>query len=178
MKRSVELVVGLLACTFLLSACSGDNDELQAWMEQQKREVRPNVQPLTPPKKFIPEGYAATEGVEPFSSQKLTVALKQEAKQSNALLAAELNRRKDPLEAYPLDNLTMVGSVQRKGEIYALIKVDSLLYQIKSGDHIGQNYGKVLKITETEVALREIVQDATGEWIERQGSLQLQEGAR
>jgi type IV pilus assembly protein PilP len=94
------------------------------------------------------------------------------------LLAAELNRRKDPLEAYPLDNLAMVGSVQRKGEIFALIKVDALLYQVRSGEYMGQNYGKVLKITETEVELREIVQDATGEWIERQSNLQLQEGAR
>ena len=53
-----------------------------------------------------------------------------------------------------------------------------MLYQVKVGDYLGQNYGRITKITETEVALREIVQDAAGEWIERTGSLQLQENAR
>ena len=70
-------------------------------MEQQKREVKPNVEPLSPPKKFNPQPYAALGAVEPFSTQKLTVALKQEARQPNSLLAAEINRRKEPLEAYP-----------------------------------------------------------------------------
>ncbi len=178
MKRSLLILGSVLVGVLPLAGCGGDQEELQAWMEQQKREVRPNVQPLTPPKKFVPEAYAATEGVEPFSAQKLAVALKQEARQSNALLAAELNRRKDPLEAYPLDSLSMVGSVQRSGQTYALIKADNLLYQVRAGEHLGQNYGKVMKISETEVELREIVQDATGEWIERDSTLQLQEGAR
>lgn len=167
-------VVGVLS----LSACTGDQEELQQWMEQQKREVRPNVPPLSPPKKFDPQPYVALNGVEPFSTQKLVVALKQEARQPNSLLAAEVNRRKEPLEAYPLDNLAMVGSVSKQGRQYALLKVDSLLYQVKVGDYIGQNYGKITKISETEIALREIVQDAAGEWIERVSTLQLQEKAR
>ena len=97
---------------------------------------------------------------------------------SAVLLAAEVNRRKEPLEAYPLDNLAMVGSVSKQGRQYALLKVDTLLYQVKVGDYIGQNYGKITKISETEIALREIVQDAAGEWIERVTTLQLQEKAR
>lgn len=162
----------------LLGACSGEQDELQAWMDQQRREVKPDVQPLTPPKKFNPQPYAAAGGVEPFSPQKLTVALKQEARQPNSLLAAEFNRRKEPLEAYPLDSMRMVGSVVKDGRNYALLRVDNLLYQVKPGDYLGQNYGKIVKISETEVALREIVQDAAGEWIERPSALQLQEKAR
>jgi len=147
-------------------------------MEQQKREVKPNVQPISPPKKFVPQPYIALNGVEPFSAQKLTVALKQEAKQPNSLLAAEINRRKEPLEAYPLDSMRMVGSVTKTGRPYALLKVDNLLYQVKPGDYLGQNYGKITKISETDVSLREIVQDAAGEWIERVSTLQLQERAR
>src|SRR5437762_14074834 len=133
----------LVACVAVLSACAADQDELQQWMEQQKREVKPNVQPLSPPKKFTPEPYIALNGVEPFSAQKLTVALKQEAKQPNSLLAAEINRRKEPLEAYPLDSMRMVGSVTKSGRPYALLKVDNLLYQVKQGDYLGQNYGKI-----------------------------------
>jgi len=163
---------------FVLAGCGGEQQELTQWMEQQKREVKPNVEPLSPPKKFTPQPYAALGGVEPFSTQKLTVALRQEAKQPNSLLSAEINRRKEPLEAYPLDSMAMVGSVVRGGRPYALLKVDNLLYQVKAGDYIGQNYGKITKISETDVSLREIVQDAAGEWIERTSALQLQEKAR
>jgi type IV pilus assembly protein PilP len=56
--------------------------------------------------------------------------------------------------------------------------VDNLLYQVKPGDYLGQNYGRITRITETQIVLREIVQDAAGEWIERPASLQLQEKAR
>jgi type IV pilus assembly protein PilP len=161
-----------------LAACTGEQDELRDWMEQQKREVKPNVEPLSPPKKFVPQAYTAMTSVEPFSPQKLTVALKQEVRQPNSMLAAEINRRKEPLEAYPLDSMSMVGSVVKQGRQYALLKVDNLLYQVKVGDYLGQNYGKISKITETDISLREIVQDAAGEWIERGASLQLQEKSR
>ena len=162
----------------LLGACSADEDELRGWMEQQKREVKPNVSPLQPPKRFDPQPYVSAQAVEPFSNQKLTVALKQEARQPNSLLSAELNRRKEPLEAYPLDSMSMVGSVNKQGTPFALLKVENLLYQVKLGDYLGQNYGRITKIDETEVSLREIVQDAAGEWIERPATLQLVERGR
>ena len=174
----VKAVFLAMVTGLLLAGCDGGQEELRTWMEQQKREVKPNVTPLEPPKKFDPEAYAAAESVEPFSGQKLSVALKQEARQPSSLLATELNRRREPLEAYPLDSMSMVGSVARNGRQFALLRVDNLLYQVKVGDYLGQNYGRITKITETEVALREIVQDAAGEWIERASSLQLQEKAR
>ena len=173
-----RLLAATAMAAFALAGCSGDQQELSQWMEQQRREVKPNVQPLSPPKKFNPQAYVALGGVEPFSNQKLTVALKQEARQPNSLLSAELNRRKEPLEAYPLDSMSMVGSVTKAGRPYALLRVDNLLYQVKQGDYLGQNYGKITKISETDVSLREIVQDAAGEWIERTSALQLQEKAR
>jgi type IV pilus assembly protein PilP len=173
-----RLLASLGVVAFALVGCGGEQEELSQWMEQQKREVKPSVQPLSAPKKFVPQPYIALNGVEPFSNQKLTVALKQEARQPNSLLAAEINRRKEPLEAYPLDSMSMVGSVTKGGRPYALLKVDNLLYQVKQGDYLGQNYGKITRITETDVALREIVQDAAGEWIERASALQLQEKAR
>jgi type IV pilus assembly protein PilP len=180
MRNATRFGAPLLASVLVLTltGCGGEQEELSQWMEQQKREVKPNVQPISPPKKFVPQPYIALNGVEPFSAQKLTVALKQEAKQPNSLLAAEINRRKEPLEAYPLDSMRMVGSVTKTGRPYALLKVDNLLYQVKSGDYLGQNYGKITKISETDVSLREIVQDAAGEWIERVSTLQLQEKAR
>lgn len=162
----------------LLAACSPGQDELQEWMAQQRREVQPSVQPISAPKRFEPQPYQAATGVDPFSSQKLTVAIKQEARLPNSLLASEINRRREPLEAFPLDSMAMVGSVVKNGRPFALLRVDNLLYQVKSGDYIGQNYGKITRITETSLSVREVVQDAAGEWIERPSSLQLQEKAR
>lgn len=174
---NLSLVALLPLCVFI-SGCGADEDELSQWMEQQKREVKPSVEPLSAPKKFNPQPYALMGSVEPFSMQKLTVALKQEARQPNSLLSAEINRRKEPLEAYPVDSMSMVGSLTRNGRPFALLRVDNLLYQVKQGDYLGQNFGKIIKITETDVSYREIVQDAAGEWIERTSALQLREKAR
>ena len=167
-----------LALALPLAGCGSDMDELQQWVDQQRKEAKPTVTPLMPPKKFLPQPYEAGAGIDPFSPQKLSVAIKQEAAQPNSLLSAEINRRKEPLEAYPLDNMSMVGSLTRDGKRYALLRVDSLLYQVKAGDYLGQNFGRITKISETEITLREVVQDAAGEWIERTSTLQLQEKGR
>jgi type IV pilus assembly protein PilP len=161
-----------------LAGCAADYEELQVWIDQQRQQVKPRVQPLVPPSRFEPEAYAGARSVDPFSPQKLSVALKLEVRQVNSLLAGELNRRKEALESFPLDGMVMVGSLSRKGQPLALLKVDGLLHQVKVGDYVGQNYGRVTKIDETQIALREIVQDPTGEWIERAVTLQLQEGGR
>ena len=181
MKRIPSVIRSLLLgalSTLILVGCTGSQDELSQWMEQQQREVKPNVSPLSAPKKFNPQAYLAANGVEPFSPQKLTVAIKQEARQVSSLLAGEINRRKEPLEAFPVDSMSMVGSVTKQGRPQALLRVDNLLYQVKVGDYLGQNYGQIKQITETSISYREIVQDAAGEWIERMSSLQLQENAR
>jgi type IV pilus assembly protein PilP len=178
MRKSPQGLIVLATAMLFLAGCSSDVDELQQWMEQQRQQTRPTVQPLQPPKKFQPQAYEAQGGVEPFSVQKLNVALKQEAAQPSSLLAAEMRRRREPLEAFPLDRMSMVGSLTRSGQPYALLKVDSLLYQVRAGDYMGQNFGRVTKITETEITLREVVQDAAGEWIERTSTLQLQEKGR
>ena len=138
---------------------------------------RAAVQPIMPPKKFNPQAYLMADAVEPFSTQKLTVAIKQEARQPSSLLAAEVNRRPEPLESYPLDSVTMVGSLMKQNMPFALLRVDKLLYQVKLGDYLGQNYGKIVKISETDMSIREVVQDASGEWTERTSSIQLQEKA-
>lgn len=172
-----------LAAAAALSACgSADDEEIQQWMAQQRQATKPQVQPIPEPKQFAPQAYMQEASTEPFSSQKLTQALKRDAQQqgtaSAALLEPELNRRKEPLESYPLDSMTMVGSLHKQGQPVALIKVDNLLYQVKPGNYLGQNYGRITKVGETEVVLRELVQDAAGEWVERVATLQLQEKSK
>ena len=98
-----------------------------------------------------------------------------QAVSNGALVAPELVRRKEALESFPLDAVTLVGNLVKEGQPVALVKVDNLLYQVRLGNYLCQNYGRVMKIADTEVVLREIVQDAAGEWIERTATLQLQE---
>jgi type IV pilus assembly protein PilP len=171
------LILPVLTAT-LLAGCSSDIDELRQWMDQQRKMAKATITPLLPPKKFLPQPYEAAIGVDPFSTQKLSVAIKQEAAQPNSLLTAEMNRRKEPLEAFPLDSMSMVGSLIRDSRFFALLRVDNLYYNVKAGDYLGQNFGRVTKINETEITLREVVQDAAGEWIERTSTLQLQEKGR
>jgi hypothetical protein len=102
--------------------------------------------PLAAPKKFDPEPYTSAQAVDPFSNQKLTVALKQEVAAAQfRCWPSELNRRKEPLEAYPLDSMSMVGSFAKRRAPFALLRVDNLLYQVKVGDYLGQNYGRITK---------------------------------
>ena len=89
--------------------------------------------------------------------------------------APEKARRKEALEDYPLDSIAMVGYLNQKGVPVALVTNSGLLYQVKVGNYLGQNYGRILAITDTGMTLREIVQDAAGEWIEKETNLQIQE---
>lgn len=179
--RLVPALAALL-CASLLTACGGANEqEVQQWMAQQRAQTKPRVDPIPEPKQFTPQSYTESSAVDPFSNQKLAQALRRDSGQSaasSALVAPELARRKEPLEGFPLDAMAMVGSLTRQGRPVALVRVDNLIYQVRPGSYLGHNYGKVTRITETEVVLREIVQDAAGEWIERTASLQLQERAK
>ena len=171
----------LVLFTALLAGCGdSDQEDLQKWMAEQRGSTRPRVENISAPKPYTPKPYTQEALTEPFSAQKLAQALKRESSQATAnvgLVAPELNRRKEALEAYPLDSMLMVGSFIQAQSV-ALVQVDKLLYQVRVGSYLGQNYGKVIKITESEVGLREIVQDSAGEWIERQSSLQLQERSK
>jgi len=69
----------------------------------------------------------------------------------------------------------MVGAMQQKGVSYAIIKADSSLHRVKVGNYIGQNYGKITKITETEVMVQEMIEDGSGEYVYRDSTLVLQE---
>jgi type IV pilus assembly protein PilP len=175
-------LLAIAAGAALLAGCGASGqEELQQWMTDQRAATKPQVTPIPEPKKFTPQAYSQEGATDPFSNVKLTQALKRESAQATsnaALVAPELARRKEPLEAYPLDVMKMVGSLIKEGQPVALLRVDNLLYQVKPGNYLGQNYGKIVKVSETEVTLREVVQDAAGEWTERTATLQLQERSR
>jgi type IV pilus assembly protein PilP len=179
---SLKTATSAVLLALVVAGCgSSGQEELQAWMNEQRAQTRPKVQPIPEPKKFTPQAYTEEKSTDPFSIQKLAQALKRESSQSTsnaALVAPELARRKEPLESFPLDSMKMVGSLLKEGRPVALVRVDNLLYQVQPGNYLGQNFGRVTKVAETELVLREIVQDAAGEWIERKAALQLQEGSK
>lgn len=172
----------IMLCALSMWGCgSSGEDELRQWMASERAQAKPRITPISEPKQFLPQPYVAEEGMEPFNVLKLTQALRRESAQvaSNAaLIAPEMARRKEPLEAFPLDAMAMVGSMNKNGKPTALLTVDKLLYQVQLGNYLGQNYGRITAITETSIQLREIVQDPTGDWIERITSLELQEEAK
>ena len=178
-RLHAALVCGALS--LLLVACSDTpSQSVQDWITQQRAQARTVVAPLPEPKPYIPQAYRAASAADPFDSQKLTLALRRDSTQSQVspLLKSELTRPRQPLEAIPLDAMTLVGSLMRQGQPVALIRIDRLVHSVRPGAYLGQHYGKVIQITDTQVLLREIVQDASGEWTERAASLQLQEERR
>ncbi len=165
----------------LQTACGQSSQhEIRQWMTEQRNAVAPKVEPIPEPKRFVPQQYGSESAVSPFSPEKLFSALRSESASGagSALIRAELDRRKEPLEFMPLDSMSMVGLMDRGGRKVALVRVDKLLYQVGVGQYMGQNFGRVTQISEHELVLREIVQDPAGDWVERQAMLQLQEETR
>ncbi|RJG02344.1 pilus assembly protein PilP [Noviherbaspirillum sedimenti] len=162
-----------------LSGCDdGGMQEVRQWMDEVRQNARVNVPKLSEPKKFLPFTYAQRDNVDPYSPSKLAIALAKAKANSNSALKPDMDRRREALESYPLDALRMVGTLQKPGINFALIQAEKTVFHLKVGNYVGQNFGMITNITETEVELKEIVQDASGEWVERQAKLELQESKK
>ena len=172
-----------LACAVgvaaLLAGCGGSqHEDLRAWMAQQRAQLHPHVKPIEPPKPYIPASYSLSSQVDPFSGAKLETGVRQEMNRLSPEVLAQMNRPKQPLEQYSLDQIQMVGSLLIKGQRYALLKAGNLLFRAHVGEYAGQHYGRITQITEDQVVLNELVQDATGDWVQRTATLQLQESSK
>jgi type IV pilus assembly protein PilP len=98
-----------------LTGCSASEDQLQTWTEQQRREVKFGLQALPAPSRFEPQSYEAQSGLDPFDAHRLMSAMKLESAQASPRLAAQLNRRREPLEAFELQTMAMTGTLLRQG---------------------------------------------------------------
>jgi type IV pilus assembly protein PilP len=162
-----------------MAGCSGGEvSDLHQWTVEQRGRVVPHVMPVSKPRPYIPLPYTAGAAKDPFNEERLVALLRDSTVNGQALLDAENRRRREPLESFPLDAMTVVGSLDRNGKRVALLKVDGLLHQVRVGNYLGQNYGLVKQVTEHDITLREIVQDAGGDWIERMTTLELQESKK
>lgn len=155
----------------LLAGCAQDEHaDLREFMAK-AGQVAP--QPLEPLPPVLAQGeftYDPGDLPDPFKPRGM------KASKSGGALQPDLNRPKGPLEQDPLDALRMVGTLRKGGSLFALVRrADGTLYRVTRGDHIGQNFGVVLDITEAGIDIKEIVQDGTGDWTESKASLALQE---
>jgi type IV pilus assembly protein PilP len=175
-------ISSFVAAVVLLLSIAGCGDggvqEVKQWMDETRQHTKVAIPKLSEPKKFTPFAYGGKDSIDPFDPNKLAVAFAKLQSKSNSALAPDPDRRREPLESYPLDAITMVGTLQKPGLSYALLRVDKSIFQAKVGNYIGQNFGMITQITETEVDLKEVIQDASGEWVERKAKLELQEAQK
>lgn len=176
MRALIVTAVALAVASGLAGCEGGEHSDLRAELDQMSRGLPRRVDPLPQVKPYQPVPYEAFDLPDPFGPAKIELAQQgAPGAVGDNKLKPDLNRPKEPLEAYPLETVTMVGTLTREQRNYALIKADTGLYRVRVGNYVGQNFGVITKITEGEVTLRELVQDSAGDWTERESSLLLQE---
>ena len=173
---NIRYCLVLLLGAALLAGCSdSDVAEVNSWMADVQKKTVVNVVPLAEPKTFIPFAYSVREQVDPFDPNKLLGELARAAAATNNPLRPDANRRKEFLETFPVDTMKMVGTINKAGISYGMIQIDRAVYQVKVGQRLGQNFGVVTGVADAAISIKETVQDAGGEWVERMSKLELQE---
>ncbi len=176
--RFRTLMASIFSLSVLTGCGGGEHEDIKLWMTESSRDLRGRVQPLPELKPFPIVSYDAERELDPFSAGRV-----EPEKKEGGGKQPDFERPREQLESFPLESLQFTGVVT-KGKSksrHALIQVDGVVYQVRLGNYIGQNFGRVIEITDTEVILMETVQDPTGQtndWVERRTALQLQEGAK
>jgi type IV pilus assembly protein PilP len=161
-----------------LAGCSDAPErDLQAWLQAQRAAVQPQGAPLKSPVAFHPQAYSAASLADPFDQGRLQHGAAWGERQA-VLTTPERGRDPQVLEQFPLDAMTMVGSLERQGQRTALLRVDQSLYQVRVGQYLGLHQGRVTQISEDRSVLRERIPDEAGAWVERNTTLDLQQGGR
>jgi type IV pilus assembly protein PilP len=172
MSRRLWLPI-VLCCG--LAACGGEQySDLRQFVKDSEKLPHGRIPPLPDVKPYEPFTYDAYNLIDPFKPRKIEPP----KSAAGGGIQPDLARRKEPLEAYPLENLRMVGTLQQNKQTYALVKSpDNNLFRVKSGNYLGQNFGLITTISESTIKLKEIVQDSGGDWTERVSTLTLAEEA-
>ena len=176
---NARIALSVLAVpALLLAACGGDeHGDLKQELNQLTKDVRGRVDPLPQVRPYEPVPYASEGQIDPFRPERIEVA-KAAGVPSLKGRAPDTSRPKEPLEGFALESIQMLGTITQNQETFALVKAGSNLYRVRKGNYMGQNFGVITTIDDNQIALKEIVQDGAGEWVERLGTLQLVEGRR
>ncbi len=165
--------IAALIVTVLPGCSSSENDDLISYISKVKAKPAGKISPVPEFKPYETFAYAETNLRDPFN----VITDKETTEQGAGFaLRPNMNRNKEALEEYPLDTLHFVGHLEKDGEKWAIItSPDHLVYRVKVGNHLGTNYGEIVAINETQIDIKEIIQDGLGGWIEREAALSLTE---
>jgi type IV pilus assembly protein PilP len=169
-RKNISLLTMLIISMIMTAACSENSySDLEAFIKDAGNGLHGQIDPVPEVKPYKHFSYQAFDGPNPFLPRKND----QPQNMMNGI-QPDLDRTKEVLESYPLESLSMVGSLQRQESVFALIKSpDGTLHRVKKGNHLGQDFGKINHISESEVKLVEIVQGGVNEWTERTSTLML-----
>ncbi len=160
----------LCLCILTLGACSAANEDLREWMQNTNQQAK--TKPLKHNKTELNIQPSYTPSVQPQLNIFDPARLKAGLQGSNA---PDLNRPRQILENYPLDELHYVGLIKATGKApSAFIAVDNHVYTVNVGNYLGQSYGRITAITPDEIVINELVEDSNGSWVNRRTSLPLQ----
>ncbi len=173
----IGLFLPTLFVSVLLVGCGDGNfSDLQQYITDVKAKPKGTIESLpeikaVEPFVFKPEGLR-----DPFKAISESEDVEDAGITVGSGIRPDTSRRKEELEAFPLDSLRMVGTVVMKGNLWGLIKAgDKTIHRVQVGNHLGKNYGKIIRILTDKIELMEIVPDKPGTWREQQTSLALTE---
>lgn len=169
--------VGLLTLVALGGCGGGDHDDLRQWMAESTKDLRGGVPKLPQIKPYEPVPYTVEGRVDPFSRTKLEPDSKYKNAGKGGAFQPDFEAREmrnSMLEKYPLESIKLIGIMNMNNHPMAVVSVDDKVKQIKLGEYMGLDFGMVTKITDAQIELRELVQDAAGDWSERTSTLLLQ----
>lgn len=171
----------VLAGIALLAACGGEEQgELRQELATLTKDLRGKVDPLPQVRSYEPVPYKGEKLVDPFVPGRIVVAVAGGGGTGTGGggVQPDLNRPKEPLEAFPLDAIQMVGTLTQNKDMYALVRAGTNLFRVRKGNYMGQNFGLITGVEESQINLKEVVQDSGGDWVERSTTLQMSEGKK
>lgn len=160
----------LLVAAASVAACGGGQDDLETYVAEVKGRTTRQIEPIPQIKPYEPYTYIGTDRRNPFI--KTDPPRDPNAPGSN--IRPDPNRNPEPLEEFPIDSLRMLGTINKDRAVFALVKApDGVVHRVTMGNYMGQNYGKIVAISDTSVDLVEIIPDGFGGFMERQANLAL-----
>lgn len=173
--QSKYIAIPLMMALLGLGGCSGpDHSDLQRFVDDVKARPAGRVAPIPEFEVYESHTYNAQDQRDPFKPREEKELTEQRA--SDDGLRPDSSRNREALEAFPLDALQYVGMLERDNDRWAIVKApDDLVYRVQSGNHLGQNYGQVESISESEIDITEIIPDGLGGWIKRKAALAISE---
>jgi len=173
----VKRLTALALCLALGACSSGEHETLRQWMDENSKDLRPNIPKLPEAKPYQPVPYDTQGLLDPFKSSKIEPESKYKQAGKGSMFQPDFDAREmrnSILEKYPLESLKMIGYLNVNKRPLAVVQVDDKVKQVKVGEYIGLDFGMVTQISDSEVKLRELIQDSAGDWSERESSLFLQ----